>query len=489
VLGLSGTLIFPCRFGSLGLQPELEREWRSRFDRCAQAKAAVKLEAHSSDGRRDYAMTLVPLSHRTNQFRCCFVVEDVTDQRRKDAEIAQGRRLRALGELVGGIAHEFNNLLTPILIKADQLHADAASNPELRADLQMIVDAAQRSAELTRRLLTFGRQPERHPETVDIRAIITSNVELLRHTIDRRIDIQCVIPAGLPPLFLCASDVHQILVNLLLNARDTLVEKLNRPPTPDWAARIRVEVIQRPNGQVELDGQKRNPTAENWITVTISDNGMGMAPGVIERIFEPFYTTKEVGRGTGLGLATVWYLVTELGGRVDVDSVKGEGSTFFVSIPVNAATPTRSARPSATRRLAMRPIGPPMRILVVDDEPPITQLVSNVLQVRGHSITVLQHGQAGWERLAENPTSFDALIVDLNLPGITGLELTRRARSLPFTGPIIVMSGRVTDDERREFTSLGVSAILEKPFVAVELLNALAATAEPVNSAKLRGQR
>jgi two-component system, cell cycle sensor histidine kinase and response regulator CckA len=460
----------PAPLARLGLAAEVQAEWQDLLTRCATATAPFKVESHVRRTRREFVITLVPLGPEVQPVQCYFLVEDVTERRDKDAEIAQGRRLRALGALVGGIAHEFNNLLTPILMKADELHHDA-SDPQLRADVGMIADAARRSAELTRRLLAFGRDRSREPEAFEIQAVVENNVALLRQTIDRRIDIERDFPRGLPPLFLCSSDVHQILLNLLLNARDTLVDKLNRNPPAGWQARIRINAKMHPADAIAAFDRRRQP--QSWIQVEVQDNGMGMPPGVIERVFEPFYTTKGVGRGTGLGLATVWHLINELGGRIDVESAAGEGSTFRVSLPVYPATRGRGSK-GKTATATATPVAKSMRLLVVDDEPIISGLLSTVLHRQGHHLTTVQQGDEAWNRISAAPNAFDALILDLNMPGISGLELAKRARALPFHGRIMIMSGHVNANDRRELEHIGVTTILHKPFSVEEFLTAFA---------------
>jgi two-component system, cell cycle sensor histidine kinase and response regulator CckA len=469
---LAGPPSLPCSLSQLDLKAEVEAQWREWLMRCVSETAPFKVESQSRDQRRKFVTTLVPLSLDAQPLQCFFLIEDVTEQREKDAEIAQGRRLRALGGLVGGIAHEFNNLLTPILMTADQLQNELAPAP-MRAGLALIAGAARRSAELTRRLLAFGRNRTREPEVFELRLVVDNAVALLRQTSDRRIQISSNLPADLPALFLNSDDVHQILFNLLLNARDTLVEKLDRGAGNGWTPRVTIGANrQRPNSIEPFAPRADQTTA--WITVAVQDNGMGMAPGVVERVFEPFYTTKEVGRGTGLGLATVWHLVNALGGRIDVESTPGEGSCFRVALPVRPA-PSAAPRLGNTKPIAKPDATTGLRVLMVDDEATISAMLSLVLERRGHRPTLVSHGEEAWRRLVSDAASFDALILDLNMPGLSGLELARRARALPFDRPILVMSGHITEADRMEFARIGIKSILMKPFTADEFLQAFAA--------------
>jgi signal transduction histidine kinase len=267
------------------------------------------------------------LSHR--------VAQQSRELRAMDAELAQGRRLRAVGEMVGGIAHEFNNLLTPIVLKVELLREERDADPTLQRELDVIAGAADRAATLTRRLLTFGRKDEHAPAHVHLAEIVAVNVNLVLSTCDPRIALVVDVPPQLPALFQNPANLHQVVLNLLMNARDTLHDKLERDATVEARVTVRVEPLAPANGHIPAGGQR----------LTVTDTGVGMPREVLERIFEPFYTTKEVGRGTGLGLATVWHLVQICGGRVEVDSTPGTGTTFQVELP-REAPPEHPATPS-----------------------------------------------------------------------------------------------------------------------------------------------
>jgi len=263
------------------------------------------------------------------------VAEQARTLQTMDSELAQSRRLRAVGEMVGGIAHEFNNLLTPIVLKVELLREERESDPALQRELEVISGAADRAATLTRRLLTFGRKADHEPAHVHLSEIVTANVDLVLPTCDSRIAIVVNVPPQLPALFQNPADLHQVVLNLLMNARDTLHDKLEQDPTAVATVTVRVEFL-APSGRGPAGGQR----------LSVSDTGLGMPQEVLERIFEPFFSTKEVGRGTGLGLATVWHLVQACGGRVEVDSTPGAGTTFRVDLPRHAPPMEQPANPS-----------------------------------------------------------------------------------------------------------------------------------------------
>ena len=250
-----------------------------------------------------------------------------------DAELAKSRRLRAVGEMVGGIAHEFNNLLTPIVLKVELLREERDNDPALQRELEVISGAADRAATLTRRLLTFGRKGDHEPAHVHLAEVVAANVDLVLPTCDPRIAFVVDVPPQLPALYQNPADLHQVVLNLLMNARDTLHDKLEH----DGSAEARVVVSVQPVAPANGDGP---PACQR---LSVSDTGVGMPREVLERIFEPFFTTKEVGRGTGLGLATVWHLLQACGGRIEVESTPGVGTTFRVEVPSISIQPDSPA--------------------------------------------------------------------------------------------------------------------------------------------------
>jgi two-component system cell cycle sensor histidine kinase/response regulator CckA len=475
LIGLPAQIVPGRSLAELGLPPEQVNFWTELFTRHPATSAPFKTTLRLSANRRDLAVTLVPLGRASQRPRFCLIAEDITERVQKDTEISQSRRLRAIGELVGGIAHEFNNLLTPILLKADSIQHDCRQ-PGLAAEMQVIINATTRAAEITRRLLTFERKADRKPERIRLRAAIESDLDLLRHAIDRRIHLDCTVPTDLPTLWLPSTDLHQIIVNLLLNARDTLIEKLAHAPADGkWIPCIQIESKSLPaDAAMSLDPARSQSPPTGWLRLTLRDNGLGMPPDVLERIFEPFYTTKPVGQGTGLGLATVWHLVTELGGSIDVDSTPGIGTAFHICLPIRASAETAPAAATATPA-APATITNASHVLLVEDEDAVSSLVRDILQYQGHQVTLLDNGRFAWEKLSATPGTFDAIIMDLNMPGLNGLELARRARDLPFNGVIFVMSGHVSEKDRAEFLRLRVDRIIEKPFTLDTFLTALAA--------------
>lgn len=451
----------------------LDREWgahlRELLHQWSDASTHVREERRLETARKHFVFTLVRLAPgASGDARLCILAEDVSERRQLDEEIAQTRKLRAVGELVGGIAHEFNNLLTPVMLKAGEIQLGWEEDAKLQQEVLVITQAVQRAAELTRRLLTFGRKGDHRAAAVRLETVVNGCFALLRQTVDRRIDWESTVPADLPPLWFNATDLNQILLNLLINARDTLLEKLARQPG-DWRPCIRVEVVALAASAVDVAAGTGRAPVLGWQQLTVRDNGLGMTRAVRERIFEPFYTTKEVGKGTGLGLATVWHLLTESGGRIEVESDAGVGSTFRVLLPV---WPVPEAPPVAVPVAPAVPAGA-ARVFVAEDDELVASALMATLRRAGHQVKHFNNGAHAWEHLERAAGEYDLMVFDVNMPGLDGIELAHRLRTAKFTGRIMIVSGRLTLPELQSIDRARVDRVLAKPFSMEEFLSAV----------------
>jgi two-component system, cell cycle sensor histidine kinase and response regulator CckA len=445
------------------------------------AEAVARRPAGSGEFQFDYAdagnsriylVTVVPLTDSCGETgSLCVLSDDITDRRRAEAEIALSRKLRAVGELVGGIAHEFNNLLTPILLKTGELQMTSPDGEELRQELEVIAGAALRGAELTRRLLTFARKSDSSPENIDVARIVEGCFRLLSNTADRRIAWENAVSPGLLPFWFNETDLNQILMNLLLNARDTLLEKLALPHGAEWQPRIRVGASRLPPKAFHA-GEKvpHGSTLEGWLQLSVSDNGMGIPGQVRERMYEPFFTTKDVGKGTGLGLATIWHIVTAAGGNLRLKSTPELGTTFDIYLPAWSA-PTE-APPAKIEVAAAQETGA-LRVLLVEDDPLVARAMQAVLVRGSHQVRLISDGREAARVLEADASAFDLLVLDVNLPGFSGVELVSLARKHRTTAQILVMSGRVDESVRRTLEALGVTHFLPKPFAIEDFESAV----------------
>lgn len=449
----------------------VDGEWRETIQRLLDARGfsdgSVRQELKVGSTRQIIAFTVVPIAGTDGgASRCCLICDDVTERRHLDDELAQTRKLRAIGELVGGIAHEFNNLLTPVMLKVSEIQLSRTQDAALQSDVKVVLNAVRRAADLTRRLLTFGRKSDDHLESVVLAGAVESCLELIRHTIDRRIRLE-TSAAPLPPLIVNPTSLNQIILNLVLNARDTLLEKLAQRQE-GWQPEIRVEIDAHPLG--DSTGAIERPTRRQilgWQRLTVRDNGLGMRPEVRERIFEPFYTTKEVGKGTGLGLATVWHLVTEMSGRIEVESTPGEGSTFHVLLPVMAGH-ARPSAPDARPQLTAPATG---SVLMAEDDDLVAAAMLAALERAGYRAKHFTDGAAAWRHLESHLNDYDLLVLDVNMPGMDGITLVRHVVDTGrYRGRIVVASGRLDAEDMQQLRAAKVDALLLKPFGVVDFL-------------------
>ena len=391
------------------------------------------------------------------------VARDVTERNRAEAErkklaqeLHRSERLDTLGRLAGGIAHDFNNLLAAILNYAGFIAEETASLPGVRADAEQIQAAAQRGSRLTSQLLIFARREEVQPEVLDLDAVLAGVCDLVRTSIGGGVDLR-IIPAANPDTILAdRGELEQVVLNLAVNARDAMPQ----------GGSLTIETV-----AAELDGEyaRRHPGVRpgRHVELSVSDTGTGIAPEVVARMFEPFFTTKPEGQGTGLGLSTVYGIVTQAGGSMDVDSAAGAGTTFrlyFPALDAPAVAVSRETGPGA--RTVARRAG--VTILVVDDEPAVLGVASRILHRSGYS--TLEAGTCEEALALASSGDFQLLLTDSVMPGMSGPTLAERVAELRPGMPILHMSGNSAGKLGEERIRDGELAFVQKPFTADELL-------------------
>jgi CheY-like chemotaxis protein len=347
-----------------------------------------------------------------------------------------------------------------------------------------MIRAIEHARDLTKRLLLLGRKSDDKKELLDLNALISNNIEQLKHTIDRRLKLDFGVAENLPLLYLNRTDVNQVLMNLILNARDALMEKMAKEGDSDFRPAIHVEATlvkcrsRAPAVSPQADGVTSVEPALTqdvclWQRLSVRDNGTGIAPENRERIFEPFFTTKKVGDGTGLGLAIMWNVVLNMGGWIEVDSTIGKGTTFHIYLPQVKSLP-RPAPVRIVREELVIGSSPSLRVLLVDDNPFVLKSFSRMLERAGYVLTTATDGSEAWAHIAESPESFDVLMTNLNLPTISGRDLVRRAlKEARFRGSILVLSGFADALTQQELKDEGVEEIFLKPVSPANLLASL----------------
>jgi signal transduction histidine kinase/ABC-type amino acid transport substrate-binding protein len=338
------------RLDELNLRPEVLALLEEAVARCRANGQAARWEAQLLASHSLLEVATIPLGLFSGVNRLCILTTDITKRRLVDQEIAKSSRLRALGELVGGIAHEFNNLLTPIMATAGMLRAAKQPAVVSSTELDLIDQSAKRAADLTRRLLAFGRKVDDTTRKVRLTEAVANCEALLKTMVDRSIKWENDLPPDLPPITFNPTDFNQIVFNLVLNARDTLLEKAGKNKDRAWQPCLRISLVELPAQSRPARAGLQPGGLAAWQRLTVEDNGLGIAPEVVDRIFEPFFSTKDVGKGTGLGLSTVWHQVNDAGGEISVDSKLGEGTAIHIYLPRwEAAPPLAQAAVSAPR--------------------------------------------------------------------------------------------------------------------------------------------
>lgn len=371
------------------------------------------------------------------------VIRDVSQREKAEQLLREAQKMEAIGALAGGIAHDFNNLLQAFSALLFSLKSKLADAP-VGQELQTLEGLVQRGASLTRQLLLFARREISRCEALDLNELVRAREELLRRLLPANINV--ILRLSPQPVVVEAdpSQLNQVLLNLVVNARDAMPE----------------------GGTLELRVERRGDEA----LLAVSDTGCGIPEGVLPRIFEPFFSTKGPEKGTGLGLAVVHGIVTQHGGRVEVASTVGRGSTFTVVLPMASVPLAPQARANAA---ATPPAGGGERVLVVEDEEAARQTLADVLQALGYQVVAVGSAEEAG-RLPATPT-FDVLLTDFLLPGATGAQL---AAGLVERWPqlkVIIMSGYAQDQVFKEQVSRGQVLFLQKPFTIEQLARVLAA--------------
>jgi PAS domain S-box-containing protein len=379
------------------------------------------------------------------------VAQDVTERKAVEAQLLRTQRLESIGALAGGIAHDLNNVLSPILMSVEILRRRLPPEDSRSAPLLDRVEAsARRGAEMVKQILLFARGTEGERQTLDLREQLADVVKLARETFPKNISVRYERPVQLENVRGDPTQLHQVLLNLCVNARDAM-----------------------PNGgslTLSAHFERRAAGADSaalpYVRVSIADTGMGIPAELRERIFEPFFTTKPLGEGTGLGLSTSLAIVKNHGGLVDVESQAGSGSTFHIWLPATLA----ESEQSPAVGFSDAPKGEGELVLVVDDEEMIRDLARETLEASGYRVLCARNGQDALAVLAGVPGEVKAIVTDVAMPVMDGVALVSAVRQVAPQARLILATGQ-------EQAAGGFPGpVLRKPFTLVELLSVLRRT-------------
>jgi two-component system, cell cycle sensor histidine kinase and response regulator CckA len=376
------------------------------------------------------------------------VKRDITHERRLEEQLLQGQRMEAVGRLAGGVAHDFNNLLAVITGFGELVHKKLADDDPLKGKVAQILKAADRAAGLTRQLLAFGRKQVLQPKILDLNDVVSAVDKMLRFGFGEGIEIATLLPPHLGNVKADPGQIEQVLMNLAVNARDAMPE----------GGRITIEtrnVDLRAEDEVADVPARPGP----YVLLAVTDTGVGMEAATQARIFEPFFSTKEVGKGTGLGLSTVYGIVKQSGGDVFVESAVGVGTTFKIYLPrVDGPAPVAiEARKRPLRRGAET-------VLLVEDEPLLREMLSETIESNGYSVLVARDGAEALQIAGEHAGPIPIMVTDVVMPGMTGPKLVDLFAQTRPEMKVLYISGYSDESVCRNGLMGPGRAFLSKPF-------------------------
>jgi PAS domain S-box-containing protein len=442
------------------LVPPAEAEQREAHDRLVLEKGApVTMEEHSEENgtTKTYLAAKFPLRDALGSIYAIGGVDtDITEYELLQTQFAQAQKMDAFGQLAGGIAHDFNNILAVLMIQLSLLAAEPALPGHVVAKLKGLEDITQRAARLTRQLLMFSRREATSMQVMDLNQALVDVFKMLGRILGEHIDMTFK-NRGVPMWINAdAGMMEQVVMNLSVNARDAMPE--------GGRLLVDTEIV-----EFKLESVTETRRAGRFVCLTVTDSGHGMNAATLKRIFEPFFTTKEVGKGTGLGLATVYGIVKQHAGWIEVESTVGRGSTFRVFLPA-VSGPHEAHDPEVNPDVK----GGNEKILIVEDDPAVREISAMCLEQAGYSVVTTSNAIEGLAKWEENGQRFDLLLTDMVMPGgMSGLKLAKMLRQMKNSLRVIIVSGYSQEASHSKTPFTEVGTYLSKPIDRVTLLNAV----------------
>jgi PAS domain S-box-containing protein len=383
------------------------------------------------------------------------VIQDISAAKRAEEEktllenqLRQAQKMESIGTLAGGIAHDFNNILSPIIGFTEMTASEMPPDSQARANLEEVLTAAQRAKEMVRHILTFSRQDTQEMKPMKIQPVVQESMKLLRSSLPSTIDIQVQLDEETGSVMGDSTQIHQLVVNLCTNAYQAMREHRGR---------LKVSLTEV-DGNTPTQAPGRDLLSGRYVCLRVEDTGHGIDQAIIDRIFEPYFTTKGPAEGTGMGLSMVHGIVKRHQGHITVDSILGQGTTFSVYIPQMASVQETTFNETTD----CVPLGHE-HILLVDDEPQLLAMQGQILERLGYDVTAMSSSKEALTAFQTAPETFDLLITDQTMPHLTGAELSAEVLKVRRDLPIIVCTGFSEALSPEAAADMGIQHYLQKP--------------------------
>ena len=387
------------------------------------------------------------------------VAKDLTEKKQLEQQLLHAQKMEAIGTLAGGIAHDFNNILSTILGYAELIKDDVVTGSDTEKDISEIIDSAKKGAELVRQILTFSRETNMEKKPVRPQLIVQDAIKLLKCTMPESISLEKEVDPDCGLVFMNPVNLYQIVVNLCCNSQQAMT---------DQKGIVRISLKQREYANGKKYGPREVPPG-SYIVLSVSDNGCGMEQEVVNRIFEPYFSTKEENEGMGMGLATVYGIVHDADGYIRVKSIPGKGSTFTICLP--EFQKNESLKQDIETLPHDRSGGE--NILIVDDEPILLRATKRHLESNGYKVTAISDGKEALETIRLNPEKFDLLITDQTMPKLSGIDLAAAVKESHPDLPVIICTGHCDQLIREKALKMGIKKFVMKPISRNELIAAI----------------
>ncbi len=416
------------------------------------------LEIHFKDARESIVSAYFAALPLKNQKGLFIQFHDITEQKRFESQLVQSQKMQAVGQLAGGIAHDFNNLLTAMIGFCDLLLLRHTPGDQSFTDVMQIKQNANRAANLVRQLLAFSRQQTLQPKVLDITECLAELSALLRRLMGSNIDLKMKHARDLGLVLVDQGQFEQVIINMVVNARDAM----------EGGGTISLTTQNYELKKAKRFGHDVIPPG-NYVLVEIADTGVGIKPEIIDRIFDPFFSTKEVGSGTGLGLSTVYGIVKQTGGFIHVDSKVGEGTTFSVYLPRCASEENKVPEPLTKEKAPPQDLTGSSTILLVEDEDAVRLFSARALRSKGYKVIEAINGSEALEFMKLNDEKIDLIISDVVMPQMDGPTFVNEMNQLEFTPKVLFISGYTEDTFHKQLKDGPKIHFLAKPFSLSDL--------------------